>query len=108
MRSGALNQRMTIRGASTSDDGRGGQAVTWADVDTDWFSARSVGTREYLQAGALQNAAAHTVRCRYRPDLTVKHRLYWIARSLVLSIVSIGDPDGRGRELEMECVEVDS
>jgi SPP1 family predicted phage head-tail adaptor len=90
------------------DDGRGGQTVTWADVDDDWFSVQSIGTREYLQAGALQNAMAHTLRGRYRSDMTVKHRLYWQARLLVLTVVSLRDPDGRGRELELECVEVDS
>lgn len=99
---------MTIRSASTVDDGRGGQTLAWVDGDSEWFSVRSLGTREYLQAGALQNAAAHTVRCRYRSDLTVKHRLYWIARAISLSIVALGDPGGRGRELELECVEVDS
>lgn len=99
---------MTIRRQSTSDDGRGGETVSWPDVGDDWFSVESLGTREFLQAGALQNAMGHTVRCRYRSDLTVKHRLYWIARSLVLSVVSLRDPDGRGRELELECFEVDS
>jgi SPP1 family predicted phage head-tail adaptor len=108
MRSGLLRHRLTVRRSTTSDDGRGGQVVTWADVNTDRGAVEALGTREFLQAGALQNAMAHMVRMRYRSDLTVKDRIYWADRSVLLSIVSLRDPNGRGRELEVECVEVDS
>ncbi len=108
MRAGALRHRLTIRAATTADDGRGGQTVTWSDVATDWGSVESLGAREFLQSGAMQNAMTHLVKMRYRSSLTVKHRLYWATRSLLFEIVSLRDPDGRGRELELECIEADS
>jgi SPP1 family predicted phage head-tail adaptor len=98
---------VTIRQETTASDGRGGQTVTWSDLGNDRASIESLGAREFLQAGALQNAMTSLVRIRYRDDVTIRQRLYWSARSKLFEIVALRDPDGRGRELELECVEVD-
>lgn len=109
MRAGELRHRLTIRRAATTDDGRGGQTITgWPDVTTVWGSVEAIGAREFLQAGAMQNAATSLVRMRYTANLTVKDRLYWADRSLVFEIVALRDLDGRARMLELECIEADS
>lgn len=103
-----MRHRMVIRSATTSDDGRGGQTVTWSDIGNVQARVRSLGTREYLQSGAMQNAMAHALETRYQSILTVKQRLYWTARGLLMEIVALDDPDGLGEQLNLECVEVDS
>jgi SPP1 family predicted phage head-tail adaptor len=108
MRAGDLNRRVTIRRSVTVDDGRGGQTVTsWPDVDTVWASIEPLSSREFLQAGALQNAMTHIVRIRYRDDVTIKHRLYWALRGTTFEILSMRETSQQEAGLELECVEVD-
>jgi SPP1 family predicted phage head-tail adaptor len=108
VRAGPLDRRLTIRQSVTADDGRGGQTLTWTDVATVWASVEGLSTREFLQAGALQNASTHIVQMRYRDDVTIKHRLYWPLRSKTFEILSFRETERRDAGLEMECIEVDS
>jgi SPP1 family predicted phage head-tail adaptor len=108
MRAGPLDRRLTIRRSVTADDGRGGQTLTWADVATVWASVEGLSTREFLQAGALQNAGTHIVRLRHRDDVTIKHRLYWPLRDKTFEILSFRETDRLMAGLELECIEVDS
>jgi SPP1 family predicted phage head-tail adaptor len=109
MRAGERDKRVTIRSATTTDDGRGGHPVTYTDVSPKWWvSIDSQASREFLQAGALQNAETHTVRGLYRSDVRIKDRLYWELRGLIMEVVSRRELTTPVRELELECVEVDS
>lgn len=107
MRAGPLDKRLTIRRQVTADDGRGGRTQSWSDVATVWASVDGLSTREFLQAGAIQNAMTHIVQMRYRDDVTIKHRLYWALRGKTFEILSFRETS-RAQGLEMECVEVDS
>jgi SPP1 family predicted phage head-tail adaptor len=109
MRAGERDKRVTIRRESTADDGRGGQTVTWTDLSPKWWvSIESLSTREFLQAGALQNTGTHIVHGLYRSDVRIKDRLYWESESLILEVVSRKKLTTPVRELELECVEADS
>lgn len=109
MRAGERDKRVTIRRETTADDGRGGQTVTWADLSPKWWvSIDSQSSREFLQAGALQNAQTHIVHGLYRSDVMVKDRLYWQLRGLIMEVISRRELTTPARELELECVEVDS
>jgi SPP1 family predicted phage head-tail adaptor len=109
MRAGERDKRVTIRRESTADDGRGGRTVTWTDVSPKWWvSIESLSTREFLQAGALQNTGTHTVRGLYRSDVRIKDRLYWALPGLIFEVVSRREAWTPVHELELECVEADS
>lgn len=109
MRAGERDKRVTIRRQTAADDDRGGQTVAWADVTPGWWvSIETLSAREFLQAGALQDATTHLVRGLYRSDVTIKNRLYWGLRSLTFEIVARREITTPVRELELECVEVDS
>jgi SPP1 family predicted phage head-tail adaptor len=109
MRAGERDKRVTIRRESTADDGRGGQTVTWTDLSPKWWvSIESQSSREFLQAGALQNAGTHFVRGLYRNDVRIKDRLYWTLRGLIFEVASRREVWTPVHELELECIEADS
>lgn len=105
-----LDRRLTISTPTTSDDGAGGQTVTWSTLARVWGSMQAQASREYLQGTAIQDAATVFWRIRYRDDVTVKQRVRWDTRSKTYEIVGVRELDefGRNRWLELECVEVDS
>jgi SPP1 family predicted phage head-tail adaptor len=110
MRAGERDKRVTILAATTASDGRGGTVVTgWPALSPGWWvSIETLSAREFLQAGALQDTTTHLVRGLYRSDVTIKNRLYWGLRSLTFEIVARRELTTPVRELELECVEVDS
>lgn len=72
----ALPHKVTVQTATTSNDGRGGQTVSWANTVTDLpahVDPRS--GREFMQAGSLRNAQQHQVRLSYSSSVTIKSRL---------------------------------
>jgi SPP1 family predicted phage head-tail adaptor len=109
MRAGDRDKRVIIRAQTTADDGRGGQTVTWSDVSPRWWvSINALSAREFLQAGAMQNAGTQFIRGLYRGDVTIKHRLYWALRGVTFEIVSLNEASDQGVPvLDLECVEVD-
>jgi SPP1 family predicted phage head-tail adaptor len=107
---GQRNRRVAILTATTADDGRGGQAVTWtpvAQAPTAWASIRSLSGAEFLQAGALQNSMTHLVEMDSRLGVTIQHRLYWPLKGKTFEIVGTRDSE-TGYGIEFECNEVDS
>jgi SPP1 family predicted phage head-tail adaptor len=107
---GKRNRRVAILTATTSDDGRGGQAVTWtpvASAPTAWASIRALSGTEFLQAGALQNSMTHLVEMDSRLGVTIKHRLYWPLKSKTFEIVGTRDSE-TDYGIEFECNEADS
>jgi SPP1 family predicted phage head-tail adaptor len=59
-------------------------------------------TERAANAG-VQSAISHRVIIRWRDDVTSKNRLVYRGRTL--EIVGVTDPDGRRRELWLECRE---
>jgi len=70
MRAGDLDQRVTLRTPSTSQDAMGQPLVSWADVDTVWASLRYNSGVESIKAGADTATTKASVRIRHRAGLS--------------------------------------
>ena len=109
MRSGTLRERVTIQAATVSQDSYGEPIKTWANLATNptvWANVGSRASGERFITGGEQVMAnvTHTVRIRYRTDVTVKMRLQW-RTSRYLYVENVVDPDGRKADLVLMCRE---
>jgi len=109
MRSGTLRERVTIQAATVSQDSYGEPIETWGNIGTNptvWASVGSRASGERFISGGEQVMAnvSHTVRIRYRTDVTVKMRLQW-RTSRYLYVENVVDPDGRKADLVLMCRE---
>lgn len=96
--------------AGRADDGRGGEVVTYtpiAEAAPVWASIQALSSREFLQAGALQNVGNWELEMDRRTGVTIKHRIYWPLRSKTFEIVSEADSE-IDYGVRLECNEVDS
>src|SRR5688500_2618492 len=98
MRSGLLRERVTIQSATTVQDANGEPIPTWANLATNptvWASVLSKASGERFISGGeqVQASVSHTVRIRYRSDVTVLMRLIW-RTNRTLQIENVVDPDG--------------
>lgn len=79
-------------------------AATWANVATAprvrvrWM--RSSGNEALQRSGELAEAT-HVVRCRYRSDITTKHRFQSDDGNTDYDILLVDNLQGLGRELEI-------
>lgn len=107
MRAGTLRERITWQTFTVVQDEHGEPIETWVDVATVWASVLGRASGERFISGAEQVMAAvsHTVRIRYRDDLTVQMRGIWRGNRY-LYIENIIDPDGRKADLVLMCREV--
>lgn len=109
MRAGTLRERLTIQVNTPVQDSYGEPVESWASIGTNptvWGSvlSRASGERFITGAEQLQATVSHTVRIRYRDDVTVKMRLQWRSTRF-LYIENIVDPDGRKADLILMCRE---
>jgi SPP1 family predicted phage head-tail adaptor len=110
MYAGNRNRRVKLLAETKTDDGRGGQAVTWtpiAQATEVWAAFRSLSAREFLQAGSLQNVGSCTFEMDRRTGVTIKHRIYWPLKGKTYEIVSEADSE-IDYGVTLECNEVDS
>ena len=105
MRAGRLNKLVTFQRESTSDDGGGGQVVTWVNI-TGLVRISASFTpergRERLEAGRLESAVAGVLRMRsftLARTITEKDRV--MIDDIPHIIRAIVNPDGRNEQLEM-------
>jgi SPP1 family predicted phage head-tail adaptor len=110
MRAGTLRERVTIQASTPVQDGYGEPIDAWANLATNptvWASVmpRASGERFIGGAEQLQATISHTVRIRYRTDVTVKMRLVWRTTRILL-IQNVVDPDGRKADMILMCEEV--
>jgi SPP1 family predicted phage head-tail adaptor len=101
IKAGDLRERVRLELLVDPDDGRGGQAESWALVTDLWASVLPTGGRETLEGGALTGVQGWRVRIRWRAGVSVRHRFVWRGRQL--NIRSVEDPDGRRQELLAFC-----
>lgn len=109
MRSGTLRERVTWQQNTPVQDNYGEPIESWANIGTNptnWASvlSRASGERFITGAEQVQAEVTHTVRIRYRTDLTVKMRGVW-RTNRYLYIENIIDPDGRKADLVVMCRE---
>jgi head-tail adaptor len=115
VRSGRLRHRVTIQ-APADPEAEGGQDTygqptgPWVDLpssapDGKWAAeVRYLSGREGLVAKQVTPDATHAVTMRAGAPVTPAHRLV-LADGRVLGVVSTGDPEGRGRQIELVCQE---
>lgn len=70
-----LDRRVTLRSPSEARDAAGGTTTTWTDTATVWAEWTPQGGRELQQAGQKLALGGGTLRIRYRPGLTARHRV---------------------------------
>lgn len=105
MQIGRLRERVAIQAMSVTQNTSGELIETWATAATVWASVRPGAINERFSAAAGQRASeiTHTVRIRFRTDITPKKRLLWETREL--EILGQMDPDGKRSDLVIMCKE---
>lgn len=109
MRSGNLGQRVTIQRRTLAQDTGGALAPAWANVATIWAEVRSpAGIERFVQETEQRVATAtHQVRIRAGAAgvaIVPSMRLVWGGR--VLEVLSVLDPDNRGAQQLLICLEI--
>jgi SPP1 family predicted phage head-tail adaptor len=95
-----------LRVPYTSDDGKGGQTETFADDMLLAALVRDVTGREQSIAGTIQSMATHVVEIGYHPSVTGACRLRRIdPQGPDLQILGVRNPDGKQREMHLDCSE---
>lgn len=105
MQSGRLRERAAIQAATVTQNTSGELIESWATETTVWAQVLPGSVSERFSAAASQRASeiTHTVRMRFRTDITPKKRLLWETR--ILEILGHMDPDGRRKTLVVMCKE---
>jgi SPP1 family predicted phage head-tail adaptor len=109
-----MRHPVTIQAATLLQDEYGEPIEGWADIAVTphiWANIQSRAPGERFISGAeqVQATISHTIRVRYRPDLSpVRMRLVEDANGItrIYNIENVIDPTGYGRELILMCSEV--
>ncbi|MEM6560038.1 MAG: phage head closure protein [Planctomycetota bacterium] len=102
MRAGTLRETVTVQEQSATS-GQWGRETNWRDAVTVRASVTATAATEQAETQGVTTRTTYTVRLRHRDDVTSRHRLKHRGRTL--DILSVIDPDGRRRELELTCEE---
>lgn len=108
---GRRRVRLRFEKRQTSDDGLGGEVVSWVTSGNAWgrITALDERGREQLNGLQLQGRAAYHVDVAYRRDLDpiipAQWRLVWERKTL--EIQSAVDDTGRKRRLVMLATETE-
>ena len=107
MSAGAMNRYLRIRIPALTDDGEGGQSVTWTNGPFVFAEKLPATAREQAIAGALQTIASHVLRMHYDERVSVDRRLAQVSPAgPELQILGVRDPDGHRWRMEVDCAEV--
>jgi len=108
LESGALDKRVTIQSPTRTDDGGGGQTISYTDVSTVWANISPGTGREFVAAQQITPELSHVVTMRYRTTVSPKHRLKYTdsAGTRVFTIQAVSDPDLRHEQLVLYCTEI--
>lgn len=100
---GRLNRRLVLEEPVETPDGAGGVARGYDQATILWAEVTPLGARGNVEVAALGAAVTHRITLRAGRDITTRHRLR--DGSYVYRIVSVRDPDGSGRFLEIAAEE---
>jgi SPP1 family predicted phage head-tail adaptor len=85
-----------------TNDGGGTITPNWVDVATVWANVKAEPFEKTFANQSMQQTT-HTVKIRYRADLTKANRLVFKGR--ILNIKYIKNKDEANRELVINCLE---
>jgi SPP1 family predicted phage head-tail adaptor len=103
MRAGLLRERVDLLKPVATVGDEWGKGTNWQTEYTGWAEVTPVAGAEKATTTAVQASVSYDIRIRFAPDLASDWRIGW--RGRLLDIVSVFDPTGRGRELEIKAVE---
>jgi SPP1 family predicted phage head-tail adaptor len=99
-----MDRRGTVESFSASGrDDYGQQTGSWSTVGTYWFSIEGTAGGEDALAEQQHPRTTHKLMTRFNTDIQPAHRI--TINGTRYDIVSVFDPDGRKRWLEIEAVE---
>ncbi|KKN14048.1 hypothetical protein LCGC14_1000130 [marine sediment metagenome] len=104
MRSGQLNNRITIQADTGTKNSVGQKIESWGTLATVWGRVRSLTGSERFAAQQLVVELSYEITIRFRTDINETHRIV-LTDGQTLDIQSAFDPDGRRRELKILCKE---
>ena len=104
MRGGTLRNKVTIQRRTQTPDSMGGFVDEWQDYTTAYAQINRLKAREEIEDKRIQLKAPHVIWIRYQTGITPDMRITWNDRTF--DIVSIRNPEERGRTLEIMADEV--
>ncbi len=110
MEAGKLDQRITIQEVTEAADGSGGVTQTWSDVVRQLPAGiQTANGSEQWRAAQVDPNLTHAIKIRFYRGLSPKMRVKWYdpwnKRTRYFGIDSIPEPDHRGDELTLLCIE---
>ena len=75
--SGEMDQYIALQSATTTDDGAGGQDVTWNTYASVWAKVRPLSGGEESEHDQVIAPGRLMFAIHNRTDLTVEHRVVW-------------------------------
>lgn len=105
---GALDKRITIQQAVTTQDAVGGQVMTWSDVATVWAHVHPLAGRELINAQSVYAEVTHNMVIRWQsqfndPQTVAKMRVSYSGRRYNIG-AAIHLEEGR-RFIVLSCAE---
>lgn len=104
MRTGHLDQRITIEALQGTLDDYGQPVNEWGTFLSTWAAVEPLQGREYFAADAAQSEVTARIRTRYRPGITSQDRV--IHDGKTYNIVTVIDVRSEHRELVLMCKRV--
>ena len=99
-----LRSRLTLETPVDTTDDNGGVTRTYAASGMLWGDITPAGASDRFLAERMEQAITHTIRLRFRPDITGAMRLRLGAR--VFFIHGVEDIDERHRFTVCRCEEI--
>ncbi|MDI1342409.1 phage head closure protein [Polaromonas sp.] len=101
MKTGSLDQRVTVERLSVGVDEIGQPYSIWAALVTVWAAVEPLSGREYIAAMSAQSEVTTRIRLRYRPGITSADRVNH--EGTLYNITSVIDYKSRNHELVLMC-----
>ncbi|MGC4031477.1 MAG: phage head closure protein [Tepidisphaeraceae bacterium] len=100
-----MRERIVIQ-AEVADGGdtTWGTNTTWVDHARVWANVKAESGGEAVEGQAVVSRTAYTVRIRYLSGVTSRNRLA-LRDGRLLDVLSVVDPTGKKRELELAAIE---
>lgn len=103
VRIGRLRHFVEIQETTAEKDATGSPSEGWATIAQVWASIEPLSGREFIEAAQVEATITHTIRMRYRPDVTTRHRILHDSRAFNVEVVM--NPEQRNITLELMCRE---
>lgn len=101
MRSGQLDQRISVERLVEGYDELGQPINTWLPIVTTWAAVEPLTGREYIAAQAAMSEVKLKIIMRYRPSITPADRVSHNGQ--VYGIEAVIDVHSSRRELHLMC-----